>query len=133
MSICFCDYDDEGLDFIYNIYWHSPDFSRIMMDLTCGGIELSDNLDLGILFKSPQDRKRDILKGYSYTRIYRGIKGHNKSEYFCKNTNDWARDCENCHNCILAEYKEKGRIYYCNNKGSRDIDDNHFVESVYIT
>ena len=132
ISICFCETDeDTGADYVFNVYWHTADWSRVMFPYYDCYVELSENTDLGELFLTQYERRGNLLKGKSFRKVYRGVKGYLRHEYNCKDTNDWARDCVHCKNCLLEEIcSNGGTIYYCNNDGHIDVD--YSISAPYI-
>lgn len=112
ISICFCDSEDR----IANIYWHTPDWGVIAMDMYRNYQLLSDDLDLSVLFFNNYDWRDYYLKDTDTTKVLRGIKGYPKSYYLCRQTRDWADNCDYCSCCCLIEEHEVGRTIYCNNK-----------------
>lgn len=112
VSICFCDYTD-GIDYVYNVYWHNYDWSLLGMDKLHNSIELSDDLNLEFLFYSTFDWKDYYLRNTKVRRVYRRFTGHRKEEYMCPVSDTWARNCDICNCCKLYTYNEKGAISYC--------------------
>ena len=130
ISICFCEYDDyEEKDYVFNVYWHSKDWSTLGMFR--GNFELSDEADLGELFKDRSDFKRYYLKNKSTKKVYIGIRGHRYKEYLCKQTNTWAENCEKCLCCELIEQRRDGRVVHCNIDKKYKIQNNKVTKIFY--